>query len=73
MDIGQAVYFLKGGKQLTRKGWNGNGMYLQLVEGGVNDNGMKCRDAVVMKTVDDEIVPWTCSQTDLLALDWTEV
>jgi len=26
-----------------------------------------------MKTVDGSIVPWLCSQTDLLAEDWIEV
>jgi hypothetical protein len=25
---------------------------------------------VYMKTVDDKLVPWLCSQTDLLAEDW---
>jgi hypothetical protein len=25
---------------------------------------------VTMKTADDKIVPWLCSQTDLLATDW---
>jgi len=28
---------------------------------------------VTMKTVDDKIVPWLCSQTDLLAEDWEVV
>lgn len=25
---------------------------------------------IVMRTADGRLVPWTCSQTDLLALDW---
>lgn len=28
---------------------------------------------VTMKTADDKIVPWLCSQTDLLAEDWVEL
>lgn len=28
---------------------------------------------ITMKTADDNIVPWLCSQTDLLALDWEQV
>lgn len=28
------------------------------------------REYVTMKTVNGEIVPWVCSQTDLLADDW---
>ena len=27
---------------------------------------------VTMKTADNKIVPWLCSQTDLLATDWEE-
>ena len=29
------------------------------------------RPYIVMYTVDGEIVPWTASQTDILAMDWT--
>jgi len=28
------------------------------------------RSYVTMKTADNEIVPWVCSQSDLLATDW---
>jgi hypothetical protein len=28
---------------------------------------------VDMKTADDKVVPWLCSQTDMLAEDWQEV
>lgn len=28
---------------------------------------------VTMKTADGKIVPWLCSQTDLLAVDWVVV
>lgn len=28
------------------------------------------REYVAMKTVDNEVVPWLCSQSDLLANDW---
>lgn len=31
---------------------------------------MTQRPYIAMKTVDDEIVPWTASQTDILANDW---
>lgn len=31
------------------------------------------RDAIYMKTVDNELVPWIASQTDLLAMDWQTI
>jgi len=33
MNFGDAMAFLKAGKKLSRKGWNGKGMYVYLVEG----------------------------------------
>lgn len=34
------------------------------------DRCMLVRDYVTLKTVNDEVVPWVCSQSDLLAADW---
>lgn len=34
------------------------------------DNHAEVLPYVTMKTADDKIVPWLCSQTDLLADDW---
>lgn len=31
------------------------------------------REYIAMKTVDDDVVPWTCSQSDALATDWLAV
>jgi len=70
VGIGEAVGVMKDGGKVTRKGWNGKGMWLRLLNGGITDHGEVARGAVVMRTVDNEIVPWTCSQTDLLATDW---
>lgn len=33
MDFGEALKALKEGKKITRKGWNGQGMYLYLTPG----------------------------------------
>lgn len=33
MKFGEAIELLKEGKRLTRRGWNGKGMYVYLVEG----------------------------------------
>jgi len=62
MNLGKAIELLKQGKKVARSNWNGKDMFLFLVKGSVD-----------MKTVDGSIVPWLCSQTDLLAEDWIEV
>lgn len=53
-------------------------MWLFLVPGGFGlpDHAGKDREVlayVMMKTADDKLVPWLCSQADLLATDWQEV
>lgn len=65
MEIGQAAAALKQGKRIARAGWNGKGMYLYLQQ-----TQAPWLSFVVMKTVQDTLVPWLCSQTDLLAEDW---
>lgn len=70
-DIGWAVEQLWGGKRVRRAGWNGRGMSIGLQrrdEGSVNT-----LPYVYIITVTGDRVPWVCSQTDLLALDWREV
>jgi hypothetical protein len=66
--IGQAVKEMQNGKKVSRSGWNGKGMWLALQ---VPDAKSKMSlPYVYMKTADDKLVPWLCSQTDLLANDW---
>ena len=85
-DFGSAIRFLKQGKRVARKGWNGKGMFLFLVEGSkftVNREPLLSifgEGAEVdycphidMKTADEKIVPWLASQTDVLAIDWVLV
>lgn len=81
MDFNIMLAKLKEGKKVTRLGWNGKGMYLYYVPAqsypAVTDIAEKefgdmvpYRDYIAMKTVDNYIVPWVASQTDLLAEDW---
>lgn len=83
MDIGAAVAAIRRGELIRRRGWNGTGMYLYFVPGHVGDpkheavktmfsEGEKTlyADSVMMFTAQRNIVPWLCSQTDLLATDW---
>jgi hypothetical protein len=80
MTFSQALDALKAGKRVARAGWNGNGMWLLLIEGWTVDveyetvlHGLLPIPWIGMKTVRDEFVPWGASQTDVLAKDWMEV
>ncbi len=74
---------LKGGGRVQRAGWNGKGMFIFLVAGsrfavnrapllGIYTEGtvIDYHSHVDMKTATGEVVPWVCSQTDMLANDW---
>lgn len=66
--IGWAVKQLHNGSRICRTGWNGKGMYLELQ---IPDTHSKMTlPYVYMKTAQGDLVPWLCSQTDLLATDW---
>ena len=77
MNIGGAVQALKSGARVARPGWNGKGMWLSLARGlftqDLEVGAAEVLPYVIMKTADDKIVPWLCSQTDLLAEDWEVV
>jgi hypothetical protein len=67
-DIGWAVKQMHDRQRIRRAGWNGKGMWLELQ---VPDAHSKMSlPYVYMKTADDKLVPWLCSQSDLLATDW---
>jgi hypothetical protein len=85
-DIGWALKEMQKGGRVARHGWNGRGMYLFLVPGSrfvvmsEKPMGRACPELVGqevdyhahvdMKTAQGDVVPWLCSQTDLLAADW---
>ena len=81
MSFGEALATLKQGRSVSREGWNGKGMYLYLVP--ANNYAAQTQIAkknfgdsvpyeayIALKTVQDTVVPWLASQTDLLAEDW---
>ncbi|RLA81874.1 MAG: DUF2829 domain-containing protein [Epsilonproteobacteria bacterium] len=82
-DFGEAIRFMKQGKKVARKGWNGKNMFLFLVPGsnfkvnrapllGIYEEGTEInyQPHIDMKTADDTIVPWLASQSDILAEDF---
>ena len=83
MNIGQAVEAMRQGQRVAREGWNGKNMYLFLVPGSVfkvnrepllsmlgEGTEVQYHAHVDMKTAQGYVVPWLCSQADLLSDDW---
>lgn len=83
LSFSEALVQIKAGHRVARTGWNGKGMFVFLVPGsvfkvnrppllGIYPEGTEIRyhAHVDMRTADGQVVPWLCSQTDLLADDW---
>jgi hypothetical protein len=80
MNFGEALQLLKQGKRVARKGWNGKGMWLILIEDWTISQqyvsyviSLLPISFIAMRTADLCFVPWLASQTDILAEDWQEV
>lgn len=71
MNFGQALEVLKQGGRVSRVGWNGKGMWLQL-QVPTPDSKMSL-PYIYMHTSDKNLVPWLASQTDMLAEDWETI
>ena len=85
-SFGDALVYLEQGNKVCRGGWNGKGMFIFLVQGssftvnrppllGIYKEGTRVayQPHIDMKTADGTIVPWLCSQSDMLANDWMVV
>lgn len=85
MDIGEAVNALRAGLKVTRRGWNGRGMYLVYVPGtesvmlradstyakALMASPINIKPHIDMYCADGEMQPgWLASQADMLATDW---
>lgn len=71
MGFGEGLTILRNDGRITRSGWNGRGMWLALqVPDG---NSKMSRPYIYMSTVDQDLVPWVASQSDLLADDWERI
>lgn len=68
MDFGGALDQLRQGNYVARQGWNGKGQHIALQ---VPDEHSKMGlPYLYIRTVTGDLVPWTPSQTDILASDW---
>ena len=75
MNFGQALEALKLGSRVSREGWNGKGLWLELQR---PDEHSKMTLPYIYinypsdaKTTPGARVPWLASQTDMLAEDWS--
>ncbi len=83
LSFSDALDAIKAGAKCCREGWNCKGMFVFLVSGsnfivnrapllGIYPEGIEINyhAHIDMRTADGTIVPWLCSQTDMLAEDW---
>ena len=88
MNFGQALELLKEGKSLTRKGWNGQGMFayyvpankypasrniLETMKGYFENDMVPYRAYLALKTAQNDVATWNPSTSDILAEDWEVV
>lgn len=68
MRIGDAIIAMERAERVRRRGWNGSGLWLGLQR---PDSHSKMGEPYVyIRTVHGTLIPWTCSQADLLADDY---
>jgi len=82
MNFSEALIKIKKGEKLQRKNWNGRDMWITICKAYTTHDvpfnvdfckGREYCPFIIMKTVDDKLVPWLASQTDILAEDWVEL
>jgi hypothetical protein len=75
MNFGQAIEALKSGKRVSREGWNGKGMWLEMRRPDEHSK-MTLPYVYIEYPVGHPAypqgskVPWLASQTDMLSEDW---
>ena len=77
MNFSQALDRLKAGAKIARSGWNGAGLWLEILR---PDAHSKMTLPYIFMSYPENAkntpgarVPWLASQTDLLSEDWVEV
>lgn len=71
LNFGEALELLKIGSHVTRVGWNGPDQFLKLQK--PDENSKMTLPYIYIRTVQNDLVPWLASQTDLLSNDWLTV
>jgi hypothetical protein len=68
MNFGEAIARLKNSERVSRSGWNGKNMFLELQI--PDENSKMTLPYIYMFTAQEDLVPWIASQTDILSEDW---
>ena len=68
LTTGEAIRAMSNGDKVRRAGWNGKGMWLKIQY--PDSNSKMTEPYVYMSTAQGGLIPWLCSQADLLAADW---
>lgn len=77
MNFGEAIEQMKMGFGISRKGWNGKGIFVAIQE--PDEDSMMTAPYIYIDTsglltgnpdAQKVLVPWLASQTDMLAEDW---
>jgi Protein of unknown function (DUF2829) len=66
--FGWALKQLWQGKKVFRHAWNGKGLYINLQL--PDRNSKMSQPYMYIRTVDNQLVPWTVTQSDALESDW---
>ena len=80
MNFGLAIEAMRKGRKVSRSGWNGKGIFIELQRPTdlskmtspyifINTTGLQTDNDDAPKS----LVPWIASQTDMLADDWVVV
>jgi hypothetical protein len=84
-DFGAALYLLKAGLKVARKGWNDSGMFAYMVPANsypantaaaksyFGDVPVPYRAYFALKTAQNDIATWVPSGSDILSEDWVLV
>ena len=71
MTFGHALEMMRKGASVARQNWNGPDQYLEMQR--PDEHSKMSLPYIYICTVQGDLVPWLCSQTDMLAEDWTIV
>lgn len=73
VGFGYALNCLKNGRKVARKGWNGKGMWVEMMKMFTHTpikDGRPLEPFLVIKNVQGSYNTWVPSISDLLAEDW---
>lgn len=71
MSFSRALAHLKHGLRVSRLGWNGKGMWIEMQK--PDENSANTRPYLCIKTAQGDRVPWVASHADLIEEDWFSV